>query len=162
MVGERGASLSGGERQRISIARALVRNAPILILDEPTSSLDPRSERLLMEALSNLLVGRTCFVIAHRMSTIVGADQVLVLDRGRIVERGTHQQLMTVEQGLYRSFLELQLGARSSPSAAEPDVAPPRQSPPGLRPSPRDRDPVSALTKRFETLARPPGTPNGQ
>jgi subfamily B ATP-binding cassette protein MsbA len=162
MVGERGASLSGGERQRISIARALVRNAPILILDEPTSSLDPRSERLLMEALSNLLVGRTCFVIAHRMSTIVGADQVLVLDRGRIVERGTHQQLMTVEQGLYRSFLELQLGARSSPSAAEPDVAPPRQSPPGLRRSPRDRDPVSALTKKFETLARPPGTPNGQ
>jgi ABC-type glutathione transport system ATPase component len=85
------------------------------------------------------------------MSTIVGADQVLVLDRGRIVERGTHQQLMTVEQGLYRSFLELQLGGRSSPSAAEPDVAPPRQRPPGLRPSPRDRNPVSALTKRFET-----------
>ncbi|MGH2967788.1 MAG: ABC transporter ATP-binding protein [Solirubrobacteraceae bacterium] len=110
MLGERGASLSGGERQRISIARALVRDAPVLILDEPTSALDPVSERLLMDALANLLVGRTAFVIAHRMSTVTRADHVLVVDRGRIVERGTHAELMDIAGGLYRSYLELQLG----------------------------------------------------
>jgi ATP-binding cassette subfamily B protein len=109
MLGERGASLSGGERQRISIARALVRNAPILILDEPTSALDPIAERLLMDALDNLLEGRTAFVIAHRMSTVSRADQVLVFDGGCIVERGTHEELTSVDGGLYRSYLELQL-----------------------------------------------------
>jgi ATP-binding cassette, subfamily B, bacterial len=109
-LGERGASLSGGERQRISIARALVRDAPVLILDEPTSALDPASERLLMDALSTLLERRTAFVIAHRMSTVARADQVLVVDRGRIVERGTHAELMRLDGGLYRSYLELQLG----------------------------------------------------
>jgi ATP-binding cassette, subfamily B, bacterial len=109
-LGEGGASLSGGERQRISIARALVRNAPILILDEPTSALDPVAERLLMDALDNLLEGRTTFVIAHRMSTVSHADQVLVFDGGRIVERGTHEELLTVDGGLYRTYLELQLG----------------------------------------------------
>jgi ABC-type multidrug transport system fused ATPase/permease subunit len=111
LLGERGASLSGGERQRVSIARALIRDAPILILDEPTSALDPVSERLLMDALANLLEGRTAFVIAHRMSTIARADHVLVLDRGRIVEHGTHKQLMRLTGGLYRSYLELQLDA---------------------------------------------------
>jgi ATP-binding cassette subfamily B protein len=109
LVGERGATLSGGERQRVSIARALVRDAPILILDEPTSALDPASERLLMEALENLIARRTTFVIAHRMSTVASASQVLVLDRGRIAERGTHLELMGISGGLYRSFLELQL-----------------------------------------------------
>lgn len=109
-LGERGTSLSGGERQRISIARALVRNAHILILDEPTSALDPGSERKLLLALKNLMAGRTTFVIAHRMSTVSGANQVLVLDHGRIVERGSHEQLMCVPMGLYRSFLEAQLG----------------------------------------------------
>ena len=108
-LGERGVALSGGERQRISIARALVRNARILILDEPTSALDPASERKLLQALTNLVAGRTTFVIAHRMSTISGADQVLVLDRGRIVERGSHERLMQIPLGLYRSFLDLQL-----------------------------------------------------
>jgi ABC-type multidrug transport system fused ATPase/permease subunit len=108
-VGERGATLSGGERQRISIARALVRDAPILILDEPTSALDPESERLVMEALRNLVAGRTTFVIAHRMTTVEGADRVLVLDQGRIVEQGSHEELMLVPGGLYRSFLERQL-----------------------------------------------------
>jgi ATP-binding cassette subfamily B protein len=111
VVGERGATLSGGERQRVSIARALVRDAPILILDEPTSALDPRSERLLLEALENLLTGRTAFVIAHRMSTVAGADQVVVLDRGRIVEHGTHNELMRIPGGLYRSFRTLDGGA---------------------------------------------------
>ena len=110
LLGERGATLSGGERQRISIARALVRDAPMLILDEPTSALDPVSERLVLDALANLLKGRTAFVIAHRMSTIAGADQVLVFDRGRIVERGTHAELTALAGGLYRSFLELQMG----------------------------------------------------
>jgi ATP-binding cassette, subfamily B, bacterial len=112
MLGEAGATLSGGERQRLSIARALVRDAPILILDEPTSSLDPRSERLLVEALQNLIRDRTTFVIAHRMSTVSNADTVVVLSSGRIIESGTHDELMRIRDGLYRSYLELQLGAR--------------------------------------------------
>jgi subfamily B ATP-binding cassette protein MsbA len=112
-VGERGATLSVGERQRISIARALVRDAPILILDEPTSALDPRSERLLIEALENLVTGRTTFVIAHRMSTVVGADQVVVLDGGRIVEHGSHEELVGIPGGLYRSFLDVQVRSRA-------------------------------------------------
>jgi ATP-binding cassette subfamily B protein len=109
VIGERGGTLSGGERQRVSIARALVRDAPILILDEPTSGLDPASEHLLIAALSNLIAGRTTFVIAHRMSTIVSADRVLVIDRGRIVEQGSHADLMEVPGGLYRLFLDLQV-----------------------------------------------------
>ena len=108
-VSERGATLSGGERQRISIARALVRDAPILILDEPTSALDPQSEQLLLEALRNLIIGRTTFVIAHRMTTVEGADRVLVVEGGRIVEQGTHEELMLIPGGLYRSFLERQV-----------------------------------------------------
>jgi subfamily B ATP-binding cassette protein MsbA len=119
MLGERGASLSGGERQRISIARAIVRDAPLLILDEPTSNLDPLAERTLVDALDRLLEGRTAFVIAHRMSTVARADEVLVLDRGRIVERGPHAELTRLPGGLYRSFLELQIGATNG-SAAEP------------------------------------------
>jgi ATP-binding cassette, subfamily B, bacterial len=109
-IGERGATLSGGERQRISIARALVRNAPILILDEPTSALDPASEQLVMRAIRKLVEGRTSFVIAHRMSTILGADQILVLDHGRVVEQGTHNELLQMSDGMYRSFLEQQVG----------------------------------------------------
>jgi ABC-type transport system involved in cytochrome bd biosynthesis fused ATPase/permease subunit len=86
-----------------------VRDAAILILDEPTSGLDPRSEVAVMKALHNLMSGRTTFVIAHRMSTIAGADQVLVLNHGRIAEQGTHEELMQAAGGLYRSFLELQM-----------------------------------------------------
>jgi ATP-binding cassette, subfamily B, bacterial len=122
-LGERGASLSGGERQRISIARALVRNAPILILDEPTSALDPGSERKLLLALKNLMAGRTTFVIAHRMSTVSGANHVLVLDHGRIVERGSHEELIRVPMGLYRSYLEAQVG--QAPGRRETEVSVP-------------------------------------
>jgi len=120
MLGERGASLSGGERQRISIARAIVRDAPLLILDEPTSNLDPVAERMLVDALDRLLAERTAFVIAHRMSTVARADQVIVFDHGRIVERGPHAELTQLPGGLYRSFLELQLGANGRPPAPEP------------------------------------------
>ncbi len=107
VVGERGTELSGGQRQRLAIARALLRNPPILILDEATSALDSEAERLVQEALERLLAGRTVFVIAHRLSTVQRADLTLVLDRGRIVERGTHAELLA-QGGLYRSLYELQ------------------------------------------------------
>ncbi len=107
VVGERGATLSGGERQRIAIARAVLRDPPILVLDEATSALDPESERLVQEAMERLLQGRTVFVIAHRLSTIRRADLIVVVDRGRIVQQGTHAALME-EGGLYRRLRELE------------------------------------------------------
>src|SRR5204863_643640 len=94
VVGERGVKLSVGEKQRVSIARALLKDPPILILDEATASVDTTTERLIQEALENLMSHRTCFVIAHRLSTILRADQILVLERGRIIERGTHASLL--------------------------------------------------------------------
>lgn len=108
VVGERGTQLSGGQRQRIAIARAVLKNPRILILDEATSSLDSESERLVQQALENLMVGRTSIVIAHRLSTIRKADQILVLERGTIVEHGTHEELIGLENGIYRNLSSLQ------------------------------------------------------
>src|SRR6185295_14642187 len=107
MVGEKGVTLSGGQRQRIAIARAIIRNAPILILDEPTSGLDAASEELVFEALGRLMSGRTTIVIAHRLATVRRADVIFVIENGTIAERGTHDQLLTTG-GLYSQLYEIQ------------------------------------------------------
>jgi subfamily B ATP-binding cassette protein MsbA len=109
MIGERGTKLSGGQRQRLSIARAIYKNAPILILDEATSALDSESERLVQEALEQLMEGRTSLVIAHRLSTILDADQIFVVEGGKIKEHGTHHELLAMG-GLYRSLYDIQFG----------------------------------------------------
>lgn len=106
-IGDRGAKLSGGERQRLTIARAVLKNPPILILDEATSSLDTESERLVQDAINNMMQNRTSIVIAHRLSTIRHADEIIVLQKGKIVERGTHEQLIAL-QGFYHKLVELQ------------------------------------------------------
>jgi ATP-binding cassette, subfamily B, bacterial MsbA len=109
-VGERGVKLSGGERQRIAIARALLKDPAILILDEATSSLDSKSEALVQDALDNLMKGRTTFVIAHRLSTVRRADRIIVLDQGMIVQEGTHEKLLAIE-GLYKHLYDIQFGS---------------------------------------------------
>jgi len=115
MIGERGQRLSGGQRQRVAIARALLKNAPILVLDEATSALDTESELLVQEALANLLMNRTSFVIAHRLSTIRRADAIVVLEHGRVVEIGRHEELLANPEGTYATLYQLQLleGRRS-------------------------------------------------
>jgi subfamily B ATP-binding cassette protein MsbA len=107
IVGERGVKLSGGQRQRVAIARAILADPRVLILDEATSSLDSESEHLIQEGLRRLRAGRTTFVIAHRLSTITSADQILVMEKGEIVERGTHQQLIALG-GRYRDLYNRQ------------------------------------------------------
>lgn len=105
IVGEGGASLSGGERQRISIARALLKDAPIVVLDEATASIDPENEELIQQALTELTREKTVVVIAHRLATIEHADQILVVEDGTVVQRGTHEELLA-QEGVYRRFVE--------------------------------------------------------
>jgi ATP-binding cassette, subfamily B, bacterial len=107
VLGERGSQISGGERQRIAVARAFLKDAPILILDEPTSSIDSRTEAVILDALDRLMIGRTTFLIAHRLGTIRNADTILVMNHGEIVERGTHEELI-LKGGLYKQLYEMQ------------------------------------------------------
>jgi ABC-type multidrug transport system fused ATPase/permease subunit len=122
-VGERGATLSGGQRQRIGIARAIIRNSPILILDEPTAALDTESEKLVMDALENLMKGRTAIAIAHRLSTIKDADKIVVFKDGFVHEQGTHDELLRIN-GLYAELYRIQFpseaGVPPAPTAAAP------------------------------------------
>ncbi len=112
IVGERGIKLSVGQKQRVAIARAILRNPKILILDEPTSALDPQTERSITESLERLMKGRTTFIIAHRLSTVRKADRILVLKEGKIAEEGSHDELMKIENGIYRHIYELHVGLR--------------------------------------------------
>jgi len=106
-IGDGGNKLSGGQKQRLSIARAILKNPPILILDEATSALDTESEKLVQDALNKLMKNRTSLVIAHRLSTIQNADEILVMDKGKIVERGSHTELIT-QNGVYKKLSDLQ------------------------------------------------------
>jgi ABC-type multidrug transport system fused ATPase/permease subunit len=118
-VGERGSKLSGGQRQRIAIARAMLKDAPIVLLDEATSNLDVETEKDVLTALRRLCEGRTTLTIAHRLSTVVGADEILVMDSGHIAEHGTHKELMD-KQGWYAKMFEMQL---DEVDALEPGIA---------------------------------------
>jgi len=124
MVGENGVTLSGGQRQRLSIARAVVRNAPILVLDEATSALDNESEALVQAALAEVMKGRTTIVIAHRLSTVINADHIVVLAHGKLVEQGTHRELIANPQGTYARFHGVQGGDKSLGLVDDLKVAP--------------------------------------
>ena len=106
VIGEGGSSLSGGEKQRISIARAMLKDAPIVILDEATASIDPENEHLIQEAISALTHGKTIITIAHRLATIENADQILVIDGGTVVQKGTHKELLA-QRGTYQEFIKI-------------------------------------------------------
>jgi len=148
LVGERGIKLSGGERQRVAIARAFLADAPILILDEATSSLDSESEVLIQQAMERLMVGRTTLVVAHRLSTVRALDRLLVMERGRIIEEGSHDELIRLQGGLYRRLFERQAlelargltlddGAQpaASPGAQDDDEGTPLASAPPVKPA---------------------------
>lgn len=128
VLGERGTRLSGGERQRIAIARAFMKDAPILVLDEPTSSIDSRTESVILDALERLMDGRTTFMIAHRLSTIRDPDRILVLDGGRIVQHGTAEALLR-EGGLYRQLWEMQIGPGGEVGSGVDDASSPARGP---------------------------------
>ncbi len=123
VLGERGAAISGGERQRIAVARAFLKNAPILILDEPTSSVDSKTEAVILDALDRLMLGRTTFMIAHRLSTLRRADLILVLNQGRLVEQGTEETLLAMG-GLYKQLYDAQMGSPRPKAPPKPPVAP--------------------------------------
>jgi ATP-binding cassette subfamily B protein len=119
LVGERGVKLSGGERQRVALARAFLADAPILSLDEATSSLDSESEALIQDAMARLMAGRTSIVIAHRLSTVRAMDRILVFDHGRIVEEGNHEALLRRAHGQYRQLFERQSGGLIAEGVSE-------------------------------------------
>ena len=122
MIGEKGVRLSGGERQRLAIARAILKNSPILILDEATSALDMESEHLVQAALANLMQGRTVFVIAHRLSTVRRATRIAVIENGRITEMGAHEELL-LQSGTYRRLYDLQFGGDEGNGAGNGEAA---------------------------------------
>ena len=142
VVGERGVRLSGGQRQRVAIARAVLADPRLLILDEATSSLDSESEALVQEGLARLRRGRTTFVIAHRLSTVRSADQILVMDAGRILERGTHETLMA-RPGRYRGLYERQF----EDGVCEPAAGRGARGPEPVRPPPET--PLGGLRSLF-------------
>jgi subfamily B ATP-binding cassette protein MsbA len=124
VIGERGLQLSGGQRQRLAIARAVLKNPPFLILDEATSALDTESERMVQEAMERLMRGRTTLVIAHRLSTVTNANCIVVMQEGRIVERGTHAELLAREDGAYRRLYEMQFTGTGKDDAGDsPELA---------------------------------------
>jgi ABC-type multidrug transport system fused ATPase/permease subunit len=149
-LGERGAKISGGERQRISVARAFLRDAPILILDEPTSSIDSRTEAVILEALERLMVGRTTIMIAHRLSTIRAVDRILVIHDGELVEQGTHKSLVA-RRGLYRQLWQAQTRRRERVEAAKEAVADVERVPPSgatlIKPKVPAKTPAPARAK---------------
>ena len=108
IIGERGVLLSGGQKQRVAIARAFLKDAPIIILDEATSALDNKAEAIVQKAIDNLMKDKTVFVIAHRLSTVQNANKIAVINEGRLIELGNHEELMNVENGVYKGLYEMQ------------------------------------------------------
>ena len=122
-IGERGILLSGGQKQRVAIARAFLKNAPIVILDEATSALDNKSEEIVQRAIDNLMKDKTVFVIAHRLSTVKNANRIAVINEGRLVELGSHEELMAIPNGQYRTLYNMQFKAPAHHAKEEKPAA---------------------------------------